>query len=242
MELGFLLLFAGTMIAFSIINRRRQGANIRDIHAFSRMRRAIDLAVEDGTRMHVSLGRADITGKNSAAALVGLSMLHRITKIAADSDRPPIATSGDGGLALVSQDTLRSTYHTMGALSNYDLSAGRVTGLTPFSFAAGTIPVIREEAVSANLLIGTFGNEIALISGAGGRSVLTLAGTDNLPAQAILYATADEQLIGEELFAGGAYVGAGPMHIASLHAQDVIRWLLIGILIISTLGGLIALF
>ena len=130
----------------------------------------------------------------------------------------------------------------MGALSNYDLSAGRVTGLTPFSFAAGTIPVIREEAVSANLLIGTFGNEIALISGAGGRRVLTLAGTDNLPAQAILYATADEQLIGEELFAGGAYVGAGPMHIASLHAQDVIRWLLIGILTISTLGGLIALF
>ena len=69
-----------------------------------------------------------------------------------------------------------------------------------------------------------------------------MAGTDNLPAQAILYATADEQLIGEDLFAGGAYVGAGPMHIASLHAQDVIRWLLIGILTISTLGGLIALF
>jgi hypothetical protein len=127
----------------------------------------------------------------------------------------------------------------MGVLSNYKLSLGRVAGLTPFSYAAATIHVIRSEDVSTNLLVGTFGSEVALITSAGsGKRVLTLAGTDNLPAQAILYATADEQLIGEELYAGGAYVGAGPMHIASLHAQDVIRLLLIVIIIISTLGGL----
>lgn len=235
----FLLLFGGTMVAFSIFNRKRPGANIRYLPAFSRLGRAIDLAVEDGTRTHVALGHADISSANSAAALVGLSMLQRIAEIAADSDKPPVATAGNGSTALLAQDSLRSSYQSMGVMSNYNLTLGRAAGLTPFSYAAATIPIIRSEEVSTNLLLGTFGSEIALITTAGsGKRVLTLAGTDNLPAQSILYATADEQLIGEELYAGGAYVGAGPMHIASLHAQDAIRLLLIAVIIISTLGGL----
>jgi hypothetical protein len=241
LEISFLLLFGGAMVGFSIFNRRRQGAYIRHLPAFTRLRRAIDLAVEDGTRTHVALGHADITSANSAAALVGLSMLQRITQIAADSDQPPVATAGDGSLALVAQDALRGSYQSMGALNNYNHSLGRAAGLTPFSYAAATIPIIRSEGVSANLLVGTFGSEVALITSAGsGKRVLTLAGTDNLPAQAILFATADEQLIGEELYAGGAYIDAGPMHIASLHAQDVIRLLLIFVIILSTLGGLLS--
>lgn len=241
--LGFLLLFAGAMIAFSILNLRRKGSNLRDIPSFTRLIREIDLAVEDGSRIHVSLGNADISGPNSASALVGLMMLQRITEIAADSDHPPVATSGSPSVALVAQDTLRSTYQSMGAISNYSDSLGRVTGLTPFSYAAGTLPLIRDEQVSANILAGSFGPEIALIAGSSSKkTVLTLAGSDSLPAQSILFVTADEQLIGEELFAGGAYIGAGNMHIASLHAQDAIRWLLIVIISISALIGMFSSF
>jgi hypothetical protein len=34
-------------------------------------------------------------------------------------------------------------------------------------------------------------------------------------------------LIGEELYAAGAYVGAGASHEASLNVQDILRWLII---------------
>jgi hypothetical protein len=40
-------------------------------------------------------------------------------------------------------------------------------------------------------------------------------------------------LIGEELFAAGAYVGAGATHEASLQVQDILRWLVI----LAILGG-----
>jgi hypothetical protein len=69
----------------------------------------------------------------------------------------------------------------------------------------------------------------------------SLAGTDDISAQSILYATADEPLIGEELYAGGAYIEAGPMHIASLRAQDLIRWLLVGFIIVGSLFHLLGL-
>jgi hypothetical protein len=47
----------------------------------------------------------------------------------------------------------------------------------------------------------------------------------------VIYASASDPLIGEELFAGGAYLGAGKMHEASISAQDVIRWIIIVIII-----------
>jgi hypothetical protein len=70
---------------------------------------------------------------------------------------------------------------------------------------------------------------------------LTLAGTDSLPGQAVLYATAHEPLIGEELYAGGAYLNAGPMHEASLRTQDIFRWMLVVVILLGTVAVLFGL-
>ncbi len=59
-----------------------------------------------------------------------------------------------------------------------------------------------------------------------------------LPARPILFANTQDALIGEELFAAGAYLGAGPSHVASLTVQDILRW----VVIITLLGGAAAKF
>ena len=152
-------------------------------------------------------------------------------------DNPPIATAGEGAIGTLSQDTLRNAYQRIGLGEQFDPTTGRVAGLTPFSYAAGTMPLVSDEKTGANVLMGHFSSEVALITDAGERSDnLTLAGTDNLPAQAVLYATAHEPLIGEELYAGGAYLNAGTMHDASLRTQDVLRWALIIVIILGILA------
>jgi hypothetical protein len=232
----FILLFFGAMLAYLVIGRRRKQDRLRDIPAFTRLGQAIRLAVEDGTRVHLTLGRGDVTGPQSAAAFVGLSMLRRIAGITSVSDNPPIATSGDGALAILTQDTLRSAYQSVGASDQYDPTSARITGLTPFSYAAGTLPIISDEMASSNVLTGHFGNEVALIADASElEGSFSLGGTDNVSGQAILYATTKEPLIGEELFAGGAYMQAGPLHTASLHAQDGVRILIV----LALIGGAI---
>jgi hypothetical protein len=118
----------------------------------------------------------------------------------------------------------------------FDNTGGRLTGLTPFSFAAGAIPVIRDEGISTNVLMGNLGVEAALLTEAGERSnSFVLAGSDNLTGQAIIYATAQEPLIGEELFAAGGYVEPGRMQSASLTVQDILR----GLVILAILAGVI---
>lgn len=230
--LAFVGLFLSLMLFSAFYWRKRPARSVREIPAFGRLRRAIGLAVEAGNRLHLSLGRGNLISTHSAVAFVGLTILDRIARSTAASDRPPIATSGESMLAILSQETLNSASKFMGA--DYNPLRGQLTGITPYAFAAGTASLIHDEEMGANLLIGSFGNEVALITEASDRSEsLTLAGTDNLTGQAVLYATAQEPLIGEDTYAGGAYMGAGGMHQASLTAQDILRWVIILALLVG---------
>ncbi|HVN54480.1 MAG TPA: DUF6754 domain-containing protein [Anaerolineaceae bacterium] len=230
------ILCGGLMFVFMLLNRSRPLRGLRVIPAFSRLRRAMALAVEDGSRLHVSLGSASLLSSQSASALVGLSMLDRIAQLSSISDRPPVVTSGDSVLAILSQDTLRSSFQAANALDQYDPTRGRLTGFTPFSYAVGATPAILDESVSANVLVGHFGPEVALLTDAAVEAnAFSLAASDGLPGQAVLYSAAQEPLIGEELFAGGAYLQAGPMHAASLRAQDVLRWVLAASMLVGAL-------
>ncbi len=223
---GFVILSAILMASLAFLHRKSTPV-FREIPAFDRLRKAIGLAVEEGSRLHISLGRGGLTTPQSAAELAGLEMLHRVAELTSASDRPPVATSGDGAVAILSQDALQASDQAV-LSSGHDVTAARLTGLTPFSYAAGTLLVMREEDVSANILIGNFGVEVALLTDAAEReNSSSLAASDNLPAQAILYASAQDALIGEELFAAGAYVKARPFHSASLIVQDSLRWLVV---------------
>ena len=163
-------------------------------------------------------------------------MQDRVARAASISDRPPITTTGNGSLGILARDTFSGAYRSLGAEAQFDPTSGRVVGLTPLSYAAGTLPVIHDEQVSANLVAGHVGSEIALLTEAAERSgSLTVAGTDDITGQAVLYATATEPLIGEEVFAGGAYLGAGPMHESSLRAQDMLRIFVIILILLASL-------
>lgn len=225
--LVLLLIAALLLIALAIIKRKTPAA-FRDIPALMRLRRSAGMAVEEGTRLHVSLGRGNLLGQNGASGLAGLALLRQISEQASISDRPPLSSTGDATLAILSQDTLNSAYKAAGAEELYQPSNGRLTGLTPFSYAAGTMPLVRTEQISTNVLIGDFGPEVALIVDAADReNALTLGAASDPAGQAVLFATASDPLVGEELFAASAYTGRDPSHRASLQVQDVLRWILI---------------
>lgn len=236
--IGLCLFF---IVLFSFWGRNNPQRALRSIPAFKQLRRTIELSVEDGSRLQISLGKGGILGPESASAFAGLTLLRQVSEIAADSDQPPLATTGDGAIMLLAQDTLRHSYQRLGIASQYHTRLAQTTSLTPFAYAAGTLPMILDRGVSASALGGSFGAEAGLITAgmqiSGGFS---FGGTENLSGQAVLFASADQPLIGEELFAIGAYMDANVTHQASLRAQDVLRWVLIFFLLISSVLPLLA--
>jgi hypothetical protein len=231
--LVLVLIAAGLLLGLTFV-RRKSAPVFREIAAFARLRRAIGISVEDGTRLHISLGRSGLQTPNGAPGLAGLAMLRHLIEQTSASDNPPVVTSGAGDLSILTRDTLQAGYKAAGAEELYNHATGRLTGLTPFSFAAGAIPSMRDENVSSNVFIGHFGPEVALLTDTAERTNSpAVAAAVDPTAQAILYASVEEPLIGEELFAAGAYSNAGPAHQASLQVQDILRVVIILVL----LGG-----
>ena len=231
-----IVLFLGLMIFFSIINQDSKKRNIRPIPAYDKINQEINIAVEDGTQLHISLGRGGMTGPESASALAGLSILKQIIEKSSFCDHPPVASTGDAVISILAQDTIQGTSKAISVTDRLRNPSGELIGVTPFSYAAGSLSTIRDSNVSANIHTGWFGNEVIWFTTAGERqSSPTIAGAAQLPAQAVIYASASDPLIGEELYAGGAYLGAGKIHQASISAQDVIRWIIIVIILGSVL-------
>jgi hypothetical protein len=240
LALLILIVTAIMMFGFAFL-ARRSTFSFREIPAFKFIQRSVGMVVEDGSRLHISLGRGSLLTPFGGAALVGLAVLRRLAEITTTSDRPPFTTSGDPVVNLLSQQTLRDAHENTHIEKKFDPNQARLTGLTPFSYAAGALPYIREDEVSTNVLIGNYGIEVALLAEASEREGAALiAATDNLPAQAALYATTPGSLIGEELFAAGAYQQAGNFHTASLVVQDILRWILILVIFAGILIKLLA--
>lgn len=214
--------------------KRKAPVTLREIPALTQLYRTLGLSMEDGTRLHVSLGHGGLLDARGGSALAGLAALRYLTERTSVSDEPSVASAGDPTLGLLAQDTLQAGYEAAGAGELYVPTTGRVTGLNPFGYVAGSMSILQNENVSTNIMLGHFGSEAGLLTEVADRENVTVIGaTDDLAGQAVIFANTQNALIGEELFAVGAYLGAGPTHVASLTVQDILRWLVILVL----LGG-----
>lgn len=234
-SIGLFFLTAALFLLFSMRPQKSFDETFRTILPLQNLRHAIFSAIETGNRLHISLGKSSIINSNAASALVGLKALTGLVKITSFCDRPPVATGGDSTLSILSRDTLRSAYRSINLMDTFDPTRGRLTGLTPLSYTAGLLPVIHDERVSAHILTGNFGAEVSLaLEMIHKENAFVLAATDSLPAQAVMYASSPNTLIGEELFALPAFLQPDHFQISSLITQDTLRWLIIIFLIIGS--------
>jgi hypothetical protein len=232
--LGFLFIFFIMILVGAYLDRKGSRLALREISAFKRLKREIGLAVEGGKKLHLTIGHGGISDVRAGSGLIGLSLLSRIARIATVSDHPPVVSSGDALLAILAQDTMKGTYSAIGAENLYDLSQSQLSGLTPFAYAAGAMPIVLDKEISVDILAGNFGVEAGLIADAVQQSQgVAIGGSDNLSAQAVMYAALEDVLIGEELFASGAYLQTNTWHRSSVRAQDIMRWIVIGALLIG---------
>jgi hypothetical protein len=234
-----ILIVAAFLLFVITLWKRRSPAHLREIPAFTKLAHALGLSIEDGKRLHISLGHGSLLDARGGSAFAGLALLRNIAERTSVSDMPSVASAGDPTLGLLTQDTLQAGYQAAGVEDAYVHTMGRITGLTPFSYAAGAMQIPQSENVSTNIIIGHVSSEVGLLTEASDRISIKLIGaSDNLAGQSVLFANTEDPLIGEELFAAGAYLNADPTHAASLTVQDIFRWVIILVL----LGGAAAKF
>lgn len=231
----------------TIVNRRRRiPVALRPIAAYEALPTQIGAAIEANRPVHTSLGSAGIGGSSTALAIAGAELFYRVVQRASISTVAPLLTVSDPTAIPLAYATLRRAYNSRGLIYRYEASGVRwfPAGTRSLAFAAALTATIADDNVGTNVLVGSFGPELALIADAAyRRNQPLIAASDQLEGQAVAYALADQPLIGEELFAAGAYMSAGQdnAQVTTVVVLDTLRWLLIAamvaVAILTALGS-----
>jgi hypothetical protein len=232
----FLVVGALLMIAFTYLIRQGLRPDFRRLPGYEAVPGQIGQAIESDGRVHVSLGANSIVAEDTATTLAGLAMLRAVAEGSSISDRQPVASTGNATAYLLIADTVRRVYQASGEMEKYDPKAIRQEAFNAMTLAGGATAIVEDNDVRANILIGSFGPEVALMAQAGLRKNIpqTIA-SDRLEGQAVAYTMAETPLIGEELFAASAYLDNLPAPKASLISQDVLRLLVVGVILVGAL-------
>ncbi|MEJ2747356.1 MAG: hypothetical protein P8183_05520 [Anaerolineae bacterium] len=222
------------IVILLIIFTRRQvngrEPELRPLAACDSLDNQVGRAIESGRQLHVSLGQASLIGAANPTSIAALHVLDHLAKDGCASGTPPLTTVGDGTLLPIAQDSLRHYYQAAGRIDDYKpgMTQFIAADTEPYAYAAGLAAVLQQEQTSSNLLFGRYGPELAIPAAVATRQGMTqVIGTDDPSALAVATAVTDNVLVGEELFAAGAYLEHKPSQIASLQVQDILRWIVI---------------
>jgi hypothetical protein len=224
--LAVLLLF-GLLLALFAWRRVGARVGLRPLPAFAALVQQISRAVESGGNLHTSLGTGGVGGTETLTSLAGIAVLDRLADQAAAAGVSPTVTIADATLLPVAQDSLRRAFIRRDRGEQYQPEQVLLLSPHPTAYAAAAMSVAQDDATAGNVLIGSWGSEIALLNEASARSgVPQVAGAAEPQAQALLFPAADHALLGEEIFATRAYLG-GPDAAGQLLAQDIVRALVV---------------
>jgi len=234
-QLALLLFLVAFLPVLYLSGRRVQKGDfpdLRSIPAFDTLQGVTARAIETGRAVHISLGLGGVTGDTTADSLAGLSALEYLADQSAAAGAPPIVTLADPTLLPLAQDTIRRPYGADQEEAARATRHVRWIAPEPAAYAAGVMGVLGIEAVDDNVMIGEFGDEYLLMAEAAHRRQIThIGGATDPNVIPFVFATADQALMGEELYAAGAYLKHKPWHIGSLLTQDFMRWIIVIVIV-----------
>ncbi|MGD2206655.1 MAG: hypothetical protein PVH17_07740 [Anaerolineae bacterium] len=238
-EIAVVILLLILPILFFLTFRVKAGktGELRPLSGIEHLSDFVGRSAETGHPLHVSVGVAGLGGAASAETWAGLILLQQLADETAACDAPLVVTVADPTVLPVAQDILRRAYIRHGNPEGYDPTQVRFIAPDPTVYAAGVMGLLEREPMSGNVMVGSFGDEYLLMGETGARrEVRQVVGAADPQTLALVYASADETLVGEEMFAGGAYTSRLPIQIGSLLTEDWARWaLVIAIIVVAAL-------
>jgi len=230
-----LLMIAPPMIMIALAKRwKRRGLDmyIRRIPGVDAIEDAVGRTVEMGRPMIFTFGLAGVGPLFFAC----LGVLSHIARMAARYSVRLFVPQRDVEVMAITQNAVRECYQAEGRLDGYHEDDVRYLSGEQFAFASGYMGIAHREKAAACFLFGSFAAESLILAEAGQQvGAIQVAGTVDNPQIPFFITTCDFTVIGEEVFAAGAYLSRDPVQRGSLRGQDIAKMLLLLCVIIGIL-------
>jgi hypothetical protein len=233
------------MIAFGIYGLRYQQKQpqLRHHPVFASLSNEVGRVAEQGSIIHVALGRSGLLSNNAMPSIATLQSLRALVDLAAAYDTPPLVTTSDPTLYLLTRDWMWRAYVRIGNPTHFRPDFVQFIAASPAVYAAMAATYLHDGNVGSNVMLGTFDQEISLLAGAAHRQrIANAGGSTALSGLAAAFPLLDDSqfVMGEDMFAGPSVVDdAHSAYSVSLQAQEVLRWVIIlAIIVIAIMSSL----
>ncbi len=243
LALGFVLISAVLLIIYGI-RYRSKAPEICSFPVFRGLADEVGRVAEEGTTIHVAVGNGSLIGDDAMTSVAALQGLHALTDLSAAYDTPPLITTSDPTLYLLASDMMRRAYVRIGNADLFRPTSVQFTAASPITYAAMAATYLADGGLGSNVVLGAFTQEVSLLTAAAERRhIHSMGGTTTPEGLGALYPALPEGqlVIGEDMFAAGAEVLQRSADYASLHTQDILRWLIIVGIVVTALMGLLGL-
>lgn len=234
---AFVLAWIATYYAIQL---GKQGKiRIRRLPGLDAIEEVVGRAVEMGRPIFDIIGRGQFTDSYATQTIAGLSILSYVATLCARLGAKLYAPQSRADVMPVAIELVRDAYRSEGKLDDLDVDE-QLPYLSDaqFAWAGGIIGMAARLRPAANIMIGPFWAESMMFAETFDRiGSMQVGGTARMYQIPFFAALCDYVLIGEEMFAAGAYVSGDPQQIGSIASQD---WYKIAALILSIVGALLA--
>ena len=234
---AFILAWLATYLSIQL---GKQGKiRVRRIPGLDAIEEAVGRSVEMGRPVFDIVGMGSFTDLFATQTVAGLSILSYVATLCARLGARLYAPQADVGVMPVAQELVRTAYTSEGKLEELDIDE-QLPYLSgeQFAWAGGVIGMVARMKPAANIMIGPFWAESMMFAESFDRvGAFQVGGTARMYQIPFFAALCDYTLIGEEIFAAGAYVSGDPMQIGSIASQG---WYKLVALILGIIGAFLA--
>lgn len=227
------------VIVYRGINMSKSGKwtpKIRRLAGLDAVEEAVGRATEMGAPVHFSPGIGGITDDSAPQTFAGLEVLAYVTQLTAKYNTEIIATIRTANVFPLAQEIVRQSYLAAGRPDMFQEDTVRFLSSEQFAYAAAVMGIMNRHKVAANLMMGAFWAESLLFAEAGAQvGAIQVAGTANMAQLPFFVAACDYCLLGEELYAAGAYLSQDKVKLGSIGAQDIAKGIAMVILLLGSL-------
>lgn len=232
------VLLYGSVVLVLIRTAQKRELYIRPIAGLQAVDDAIGRATEMGRPMLYVSGLAGVSSISTIASMLILGHLARRT---AAYETPILVPCNDPLVMAAEREIVREAY----------LEAGRPDAFRPeniffitdsqFGYVAAVDGIIMRERPAANFYMGYFFAESLILAETGNiAGCVQIAGTDADTQLPFFITACDYTLMGEELYAAGAYLSRHPILVAQLKGQDIGKALLAATLLVGVVLATLA--
>jgi hypothetical protein len=219
-RLNNMILLIVIIIVFfwAVSHAKRKGLFIRRIAGLDAIDEALGRATEMGKPVYYVPG---IGGMSGISTIASTFILGEVSKKVAQYDSQIKVPHYDPIVMTVCKEVVKQSYLEAGRPESYRDDMNIFISQDQFSYAASVDGMISREKPAAIFFMGYFMAESLLLAEVGATSgAIQIAGTDQESQLPFFFTACDYTLIGEELYAAGAYLSKEPMLMSALKVQD----------------------